>query len=67
LYREKIEKLPVVLRGSMVLHIVRNRGPILANLIPANFDFNWLKRMGYLYRTKGKEFEFVHTCEHSIK
>lgn len=63
----KLEAIPDDVRGDMVRLIVRNRQPVLASLIPARFDTAWLECMGYLYRTKGKEFTFVHTCEHQIK
>jgi hypothetical protein len=63
---KKIEKLPIVVREALVFHIVRNRGPVVKELIPANFDWEWLYAMGYLHETKGKEYTFVHTCEHHI-
>jgi hypothetical protein len=63
---EKIAALTDEVKADCVRYIVRNRGPVLAALIPAGFDMAWLHCMGYLHRTKGKEFEFVHTQEHRI-
>lgn len=64
---EKIKDIPLDVRDSMVRFIVRNRQPIIKELIPELFDRNWLASMGYLYETKGKYFTFIHTCEHRIK
>ena len=63
----KISSLPDDDKSQLVYHIVRNRGPFLKVLIPAEFDMSWLASMGYLYESKGREFTFIHTCEHSIK
>jgi hypothetical protein len=63
---QKIKILPLEIREQMVKHLVRNRLPIVRELIPEYFDWNWLVSMGYLYQTKGKYFEFVHTSEHRI-
>ncbi len=55
-------------KSFMVHHIVRNRGPIIKDLIPKEFEgFDWLRACGYLYETQGKLFRFVHTSEHRIK
>ena len=54
-------------REGMVHYIVRNRGPIVKELIPDGFDMDWLNCMGYLYRTVGKDYNWVHTGEHTIK
>ena len=63
----KLEKLPDDTRLAMTYFIVRNRQPIVAQIIPPTIDSQWLYGMGYGYRTKGKEFEFVHTCEQHPK
>jgi len=63
----KVDALPDEVKSKMVSIIVKKRHPVLVNLIPKGFDMAWLECMGYLYQTKGKEFEFVHTCEHTIK
>lgn len=63
---KKIENLTDDERSKMVYFIVRNRKPIVKDLIPAGFDMSWLNCMGYLYETKGKDFTFIHTCEHPI-
>lgn len=64
---DKIALLNNETKTSAVYHIVRNRGPVVKDLIPADFDLSWLHSMGYLYETKGKLFAFVHTAEHKIK
>lgn len=62
----KINKLTDEIKSKLVYFIVRNRGPIIQEFIPANFDKSWLESMGYLYLTKGQRYTFIHTCEHSI-
>lgn len=64
---EKIENLSLEVRDQMVKYIVRNRLPIVRELIPEHFDWNWLISMGYLYQTRGKYFSFLHTSEQRIK
>lgn len=54
-------------KSAAVYHIVKYRGPIVVEFIPEGFDLSWLACMGYLYKTKGKQYTFVHTCEHVIK
>jgi len=62
-------------REEMVLHIVRNRGPVVKELIPTlpgrYFGYEnmraWMFGMGYTTETKGKLFTFVHTAAHRIK
>ena len=51
----------------MVLFLVRNRGPIIKELVTLSMDRNWLSCSGYLYETKGENYTFLHTCEHRIK
>ena len=62
----KIKALPNDVKTAMVHFIVRNRQPIIEPLIPVGFDHKWLHSMGYLHRTEGKEFAFIHTCEHRV-
>jgi hypothetical protein len=65
---EKIVNLTDDERSDMVNFIVRNRQPVIKDLIPEQFDMSWLASMGYLYTTTGKSgYTFVHTCEHRIK
>jgi hypothetical protein len=71
---EKIKTLSVEERETMVMHIVRNRGPVVKQLIPRIRNFlgyptmrAWMEAMGYLYETKGKHYTFVHTAAHKIK
>jgi len=64
---EKIKALPEETKAALARHIIRNRGPVLVELITEGIDPHWLAAMGYLYRTKGKEYTFVHTCEHRIR
>ena len=62
-------------REEMVLHIVRNRGPVVKELIPdlpgkylghENIRA-WMFACGYTQETKGKLYTFVHTGEQRIK
>jgi hypothetical protein len=62
----KIAALDDGTKSDMVYHIVRNRGPVVKDLIPASFNRSWLAACGYLYETKGKHLTFVHTSEHRI-
>lgn len=64
---EKLAAIPDETKERLVKYIVRNRGPIVSELIGPLTDQSWLRCCGYLYRTKGKNFQFVHTCEHKIK
>jgi len=64
---KKIESLTNQQKSDIVYFIVRNRGPIVKELIPNGFDWNWLSCMGYLYETKGKEYTFVHNCGNTIR
>ena len=64
---DKLVKLDSKTKTDLALHIIRMRGPVISQLIdPAFIDLSWLHCMGYLYTTKGKDFEFVHTGEHNI-
>lgn len=54
-------------RTRIVQYLVRKRWPIVKDLIPEGFGMDWLACCGYLYETTGKQYTFVHTCEHSIK
>ena len=65
---KKIEALTDEVKTQMVEWIIRNRGPIVKELIPITLDNSWLASCGYLYETKSvKGYTFVHTCEHRIK
>jgi hypothetical protein len=65
---KKIEALTDEVKMQLVEWIVRNRGPIVKELIPVILDNSWLASCGYLYETKSvKGYTFVHTCEHRIK
>jgi rRNA maturation protein Nop10 len=63
----KLAALPEDCRRDMANYVVRNRGPLLAELA-ALLDSAWLRTMGYLYRTCDERsgYTFVHTCEHKI-
>ena len=50
-------------RHDMLMHIVRNRGPIHAKLITSELDRAWIHAMGYLYTSKQG---FLCTCENMI-
>ncbi len=62
-----VSKLENAAKTEMVYFIVKNRGPVLVQLLTPEIDMSWLEACGYLYRTKGKHYEFVHTCEHKIQ
>ena len=64
---EKIKALPDETKTKMAHYIIRQRGPVLVELITAEIDRRWLASMGYMYRTKGERYTFVHTCEHVIR
>ena len=64
---KKISYITNTARQDMIYFIVRNRAPIVKDLIPDGFDLKWLACMGYMYETKGKQYTFLHTCEHTIK
>lgn len=63
----RLAALPEDCRRDMANFIVRNRGPLLAELA-ALLDATWLHAMGYLYRTRDERsgYTFIHTCEHKI-
>ena len=65
---EKISDLTEKERSDMVHYIVRNRLPVIKELIPEDFDMAWLHCMGYLDITMGKQsgYTFVHKAEYSI-
>ena len=64
----KLATLPEETKTGMALFIIRNRGPVLQELITPQIDQSWLASCGYLYKTVGKKtgYTFVHTCEHRI-
>lgn len=64
---EKIKALPDNIKKEMALFIIRNRCPVLVELVTDAIDQSWLASMGYMYRTRGKQYTFIHTCEHEIR
>jgi hypothetical protein len=64
----KIKALPDDIKSQMVYYIVKNRGPIVVEFIPDNFDVSWLACCAYQHVTKGKKsgYTFLHTSEHKI-
>ena len=50
-------------RHAMLLHVVRNHGPIHPKLITPQLDRKWIACMGYLYVSKKG---FLCTCENLI-
>lgn len=65
---DKLLLLPESVRSDMVLFIVRNRGPVLMELLTGQIDRSWLAACGYLYQTRSKQtgLAFVHMCAHKI-
>lgn len=64
---KKVKALSVATRHDMLLYVVRNRGPVLVEMLTPDTDMQWLRSCGYLYKTTGKSgYTFVHTCEHEI-
>lgn len=63
---QKVAGLSDKSKAEFVNYIVRQRGPIVKELIPAGFDMTWLHSCGYLYETRGLIFTFIHTSEHHI-
>lgn len=66
LSEDAMDSLDNQTKDSLVLHIVRNRQPIVKNLISNTFDLSWLHSMGYLYESRGKYFTFIHTSEQKV-
>lgn len=62
----KVAKLSDSECDALVLHIVRNRGAVVKELIRPSIDMAWLRCMGYLYEVQGNEFRFLCTCENAI-
>lgn len=60
---EKIAMADNELKNKLINYLVRNRLPILKNLINNTTDFSWLASMGYMEHKKGKKFDFLCTCE----
>ncbi len=58
--------LPAATKVTLVHHMVRFRLPVLAVLLCPEIDLSWLNAMGYLYRTRGNRFVFLHTSEQQI-
>lgn len=63
---DKINLLADSVKYSMAVFIIKQRGPLLKQLITDNMDGSWLACMGYMHYTKGKKYEFIHTAEHKI-
>jgi len=65
---KKVAALPGETKTEMVYHIVRNRGPVLLELLTPEIDRSWLACCGYFHQTTGKAgYTFVHTAEHRIR
>jgi hypothetical protein len=66
---EKISTLTNEEKESMVYFIIRNRCPVLKELISHGINQSWLYSMGYMYETKGKSsgYTFIHTNEQTIR
>jgi hypothetical protein len=64
----KVAALPDETKTEMTLWIIRNRAPLLVQLLTPKLDQSWLACMGYMYTTTGRSSgkTFLHTCEHSI-
>ena len=69
LVKAKVAALPGTVKADMVRHIVRNRGPVLVELMTPEIDMGWLACCGYLHQTTGKASgcTFIHTAEHRIR
>ncbi len=63
----KLAALPEETRHNLAMFIIRNRGPVIEQFITPLMDKTWLNSMGYLYKTKGAKYTFIHTGEHTIK
>ena len=63
----KVSALPTETKTAIALHLVRYRVPIVIEFLTGEVDKRMLAGCGYLYTTKGKEYTFLHTCEHVIK
>ena len=69
LSKAKVAALPGAVKAEMIRHIVRNRGPVLVELITPDIDQSWLACCGYLHQTTGgaSGYTFVHTAAHRIR
>lgn len=65
--KEKIKSIPEDIKDSMVKFIVKYRQPIVEDLIPKNFDYEWLNSMGYMYSYENESFRFLGNSEHYFK
>jgi hypothetical protein len=63
----KIDALPEETRHKVALFIVSKRAPLVENFITPLMDQSWLNCVGYMSKTKGKDFTFIHASEHQIK
>ncbi len=68
LSKAKLGALPADQKDALAMFVVRNRGPLLADLVSPSLDRSWLAKMGYLYTTASARtgLTFIHTGEHQI-
>ncbi len=64
---EKIAALDVDTKDEIVHFLVRHNCPIVEDFISPNISWEWLRSMGYLNKSGGEYFTFIHTSRHKIK
>ncbi len=64
---DKLAKLSDETKHILAIFIIKQRGPVIEQFITPLMDKSWLNSMGYLYRTKGAKYTFIHTGVHTIK
>lgn len=65
--KEKIKEIPEDIKENLCKFIIKYRQPLVKNLIPRNFDWEWLSSMGYMYEYNNGKFDFICTSEHYVK
>lgn len=62
--KDKIKGIPEEVKEDMVKFIIKYRQPVIKDLIPKTFDWEWLNAMGYMYSYNNDEFDFIGLSEH---
>jgi len=62
--KDKIKEISEEVKEEMCKFIVKYRQPVIKDLIPKNFDWEWLNTMGYMYSYNNDEFDFIGLSEH---
>ncbi len=63
---QEVEKADVDVLDEIVHYLVTRRMPIVKEFVSPNISREWLSACGYLYKTKGSHFTFIHLSEHKF-